>query len=115
MAIFLGAHGTEVVNGSSQEILILQNRLSLQNKTITAALTGTLVRFLNPVRSCKDVPQESVSGDYWIQADETSSPVQVYCDTNRTSCSCNTTGGWMRVANCNDSLVNTVAHCIPVL
>ena len=97
VAIFLGAHGT--VTGSSQEILILQNQLSLQNKTITAALTGTLVRFLNPVRSCKDVPQESLSGDYWIQADETSSPVQVYCDTNRTSCSCNTTGGWMRVAN----------------
>ena len=99
VAIFLGAHGTEVVNSSSQEILILQNRLSLQNRTITAALTGTLVRFLNPVRSCKDVPQESPSGDYWIQADETSSPVQVYCDMNRTSFSCNTTGGWMRVAN----------------
>ena len=99
VAIFLGAHEAELATSSSQEISILQNQLSLQNETVAAALTITLARFLNPVRSCKDVPQGSPSGDYWIQADETSSPVQVYCDMNRTSCNCNTTGGWMRVAN----------------
>ena len=99
VAIHLGAHGAELATRSSQEILILQNQLSLQNKTTTAALTGTLARFLNPVRLCKDVPQGSLSGDYWILADRTASPVQVYCDMNRTGCSCNTTGGWMRVAN----------------
>ena len=93
VAIFLGAHGT--VTGSSQEILILQKQLSLQNETFTAALA----MFWNPLRSCKNVPQGSPSGDYWILADGTISPVHVYCDTNRTSCSCNTTGGWMRVAN----------------
>ena len=93
VAIFLGAHGT--VTGSSQEILILQKQLSLQNETVTAALA----MFWNPLRSCKNAPRGSPSGDYWILADGIISPVQVYCDTNRTSCSCNTTGGWMRVAN----------------
>ena len=93
VATSLGAHGT--VTGSSQEILILQKQLSLLNETVTAALA----MFWNPMRSCKNVPRGSPSGDYWILADGTISPVQVYCDTNRTSCSCNTTGGWMRVAN----------------
>ena len=93
VAISLGAHGT--VTGSSQEILILQKQLGLLNETVTAALA----MFWNPLRSCKNVPRGSPSGDYWILADGTISPVQVYCDTNRTSCSCNTTGGWMRVAN----------------
>ena len=93
VAISLGAHG--IATGSSQEILILQKQLSLLNETVTAALA----MLWNPLRSCKNVPRGSPSGDYWILADGTISPVQVYCDTNRTSCSCNTTGGWMRVAN----------------
>ncbi len=50
----------------------------------------------NPANSCSDIPQDRPSGEYWIA---TGSPVQVYCDMNRTSCSCNTAGGWMRVAN----------------
>ena len=56
-------------------------------------------RIGNPASSCSDIPQDRPSGEYWIATDRTSSPVQVYCDMNRTSCSCNTTGGWMRVAN----------------
>ena len=51
----------------------------------------------NLASSCGNIPQDSPSGDYWIQVDSRTL-VQVYCDTNRTSCSCNTTGGWMRVA-----------------
>ena len=93
VAISLGAHG--IATGSSQEILILQKQLRLQNETVTAALA----MFWNPLRSCKNVPRGSPSEDYWILAAGTISPVQVYCDMNRTSCSCNTTGGWMRVAN----------------
>ncbi len=56
-------------------------------------------RIGNPASSCKDIPQDRPSGEYWITIDSTSSPVQVYCDMNQTSCSCNTAGGWMRVAN----------------
>ncbi len=56
-------------------------------------------RIGNPASSCKDIPQDRPSGEYWITTDSTSSPVQVYCDMNRASCSCNTAGGWMRVAN----------------
>ena len=43
------------------------------------------------------ITQDSPSGEYWIQTNNTNSPVQVYCDMNRTCCS--TTGGWTRVAN----------------
>ncbi len=53
----------------------------------------------NPASSCTAFSENRPSGEYWIATDSTSSPVQVYCDTNRTSCSCNTAGGWMRVAN----------------
>ena len=53
----------------------------------------------NPAISCSDLPQNSPSGEYWIQTSSRDSPVQVYCDMNPRRCSCNTTGGWMRVAN----------------
>ena len=51
----------------------------------------------NPAISCSDLPQNSPSGEYWIQTSSRNSPVQVYCEMNRTCCS--TTGGWTRVAN----------------
>ena len=53
----------------------------------------------NPATSCNDIAQtcDSPSGEYWIQNNNTNSPVQVYCDMTRTCC--NTTGGWTRVAN----------------
>ena len=54
-------------------------------------LSGTIAS------SCSDIPQDIPSGEYWIQNNNTNSPVQVYCDMNRTCC--NTTGGWTRVAN----------------
>ncbi len=47
-------------------------------------------RIGNPARSCNDISQDRPSGEYWIAANSTSSPVQVYCDMIRTSCSCNT-------------------------
>ena len=53
--------------------------------------------FFNPASSCSDIPQDSPSGEYWIQTSSTGSPVQAYCDMNRTCC--NNTGGWTRVAN----------------
>ena len=53
----------------------------------------------NPASSCSDIPHDSPSGEYWIQTNSSTSPVQVYCDTNQRNCSCNTTGGWARVAN----------------
>ena len=54
--------------------------------------------FEDPASSCSDIPQDSPSGEYWIQTNNTNSPVQVYCDMTRT-CRNNTTGGWTRVAN----------------
>ena len=63
---------------------------------IISGLRGTIE---DPASSCSDIAQDSPSGEYWIQNNNTNSPVQVYCDMNPRNCSCNTTGGWTRVAN----------------
>ena len=73
----------------------LQNELGVIRNNLS--YIGT---FFNPVSSCSDIPQDSPSGEYWIQTSSNNSPVQVYCDNmNSRNCSCNTTGGWTRVAN----------------
>ena len=72
----------------------LQNELGVIRNNLS--YIGT---FFNPVSSCSDIPQDSPSGEYWIQTSNTNSPVQVHCDMNPRNCSCNTTGGWTRVAN----------------
>ena len=61
--------------------------------TITSSKIGSFER---PATSCKDIPQGSPSGMYWIQAQI---PFQVYCDFSRRNCSCGTSEAWMRVAN----------------
>ena len=126
IAIYLSTSGTEVSKASSQDnlqsistiqkiIQTLQTTLndsinhlngknSEQDTTITAlirTLIWNLGHFWNPVRSCSDLPPKSSSGHYWIlnHNNNTNDPVQVYCDINRTSCSCNADGVWMRVAN----------------
>ena len=53
--------------------------------------------FLNPASSCKMIPQDSLSGNYWIQNTDTGYASLEYCDMTRTCC--NSTGGWMRVAH----------------
>ena len=68
----------------------------LQLRTISGILRGTIE---HPASSCSDIPQDSPSGEYWIQTSSSNSPVQVYCDMTSRNCSCNTTGGWTRVAN----------------
>ncbi len=102
----------------NQQILMLQAQLNNSNRTFQAQLndlnqkiqvifqvdrniiaTLQLGTISYPVSSCSDIPQYQPSGEYWIATNSTSSPVQVYCDMDRTSCSCSTTGGWMRVAN----------------
>ena len=68
----------------------------------------TIGTFENPANSCNDIPQCSQSGEYWIQNNNTNCPVQVYCDTTPRDCSCNSTGGWMRVANLDMTNPNEV-------
>ena len=50
------------------------------------------------VPSCKDLPQGSPSRFYYILTDS-SGVIRVYCDSSVTNCSCDASGGWMRVAN----------------
>ncbi len=92
-------------NQSSQQsnsIVALSSNISEQNKHIWRNLNDvqSILEELdnNLASSCSDISQDRPSGEYWI-APDTSSRVRVYCDMNRTSCSCNTAGGWMRVAN----------------
>ena len=67
----------------------------------------SLGTFLNPASSCKLLPQGSPSGHYWIQHTGTGYANLEYCDMTRTCC--NSTGGWMRVANLN--MTDTNQHC----
>ena len=67
----------------------------------------SLGSFLNPASSCKLIPQGSPSGHYWIQHTGTGYANLEYCDMTRTCC--NSTGGWMRVANLN--MTDTNQHC----
>ena len=96
------------LNDSLNQMSILQNKLNRYNSeqaTTITALIRTLIwnlgTFWNPVRSCSDLPPKSSLGNYWIlnHNNNTNDPVQVYCDKNRTNCSCNADGVWMRVAN----------------
>ncbi|XP_064387384.1 uncharacterized protein LOC135335766 [Halichondria panicea] len=105
------------LNSSNQLLLRLQDQLSATTGILQQSLSEQENRLENirliveeleqvrlggvnnPASSCSDISQDRPSGEYWIATDSTSSPVQVYCDMNRTSCSCNTAGGWMRVAN----------------
>ncbi len=80
---------------NNQEVQ-LREQLINQSNIIELLHLGTIN---NPASSCSEFLQDRPSGEYWIATNSTSSPVQVYCDMNRTSCSCNTAGGWMRVAN----------------
>ncbi|XP_064388048.1 uncharacterized protein LOC135336228 isoform X1 [Halichondria panicea] len=73
-----------------------ENRLENIQLIVEEVRLGTIN---NPASSCSDISQGRPSGEYWITTNTTSSPVLIYCDMNRTSCSCNTAGGWMRVAN----------------
>ena len=79
----------------TREVQDLHN--TLQNEL--EVIRNNFGTFFNPVSSCSDLLQNSPSGDYWIQTSSRNSPVQVYCDINPRNCSCNTTGGWTRVAN----------------
>ena len=86
------------VSVSAAFLNTLQDNVISINETFQEnARVGT---FLRPASSCKDISQENPSGNYWIQSRRLSSPVLVYCDTNRRNCdSCTSTGGWTRVAN----------------
>ena len=63
--------------------------------------------FLNPVPSCKLIPQGSLSGHYWIQNAGTGYANLEYCDMTRRCY--NSTGGWMRVAHLN--MTDPNQHC----
>ena len=65
--------------------------------------------FQHPAASCKDLPQGSLSGHYWIQDVGTGYASLQYCDTARRCC--NSSGGWMRVAYLD--MTDPNHHCPP--
>ncbi|XP_064406706.1 uncharacterized protein LOC135351587 [Halichondria panicea] len=87
---------------------VLQAQLNVSNQQIQSIFQDVkkiiatelqIGSISKPASSCHDIPHYKSSGEYWIATDSTRIPVEVYCDMNQTSCSCNTTRGWMRVAN----------------
>ena len=80
----------------TREVQYLNNTIQQQSRIISGLLRGTIE---DPASSCSDISQDSTSEEYWIQTINTNSLVQVYCDMTSRNCSCNTTGGWTRVAN----------------
>jgi len=60
----------------------------------------------NPASSCQDIATSSASGYYWIGSLSVHAR-RTYCDMTRRCC--NSTGGWMRVANFN--ITNTTQNC----
>ena len=64
--------------------------------------------FQHPTTSCKDIPEGSPSGNYWIQDSGTGYASLQYCDTTRR---CNRTGGWMKVAYLD--MTDDNQHCPP--
>ena len=55
----------------------------------------------NPASSCQNITLDRPSGTYWIENPSNNGSLsQQYCETSLGSrCACESTGGWMRVAN----------------
>ena len=76
--------------------LLTQNRIQGIEQELDNTIN--LIKDVILLRSCNDLPQGSPSGYYHIPTNGTGI-IHVYCDTNLRYCSCNASGGWMRVAN----------------
>ena len=84
------------LSGINARLLGVESKMGKIEVQINYPSIGT---FLNPVSSCKFIPRGSPSGHYWIQHTGTGYANLEYCDMTRRCC--NSTGGWMRVANLN--------------
>ena len=89
----------QIAELQAQQSTLIQQASSILAKVIEADnKLLAVIRHFGLLFSCSDLPPDAPSGTYNITKKDGTS-IQVYCDMNRTSCSCNTTGGWMRVAN----------------
>ena len=89
----------QIAELQAQQSTLIQQVSSILAKVIEAdSKLLAVIRHFDLLFSCSDLPTDAPSGTYNITKNDGTS-IQVYCDMNRTSCSCNTTGGWMRVAN----------------
>ena len=66
---------------------------------------------INPAYSCKDLARDHphAASDYYWVTNGTMQPVKVYCDMDQHCC--NSTGGWVRVANID--MTDTNQQCPP--
>ena len=78
------------------ESIIMRHVAEIQINTAQLFQTYHHGGIANPAPSCRNIPQGSPSGYYWIQTNAIR-PTRQYCDMSRTCC--NSIGGWMRVAN----------------
>ena len=93
--------------GVDTRLASVEDKIESIEQEISQLSHPSLGTFLNPASSCKLIPQGSPSGHYWIQHTGTGYANLEYCDMTRTCC--NSTGGWMRVANLN--MTDTNQQC----
>ena len=97
MIVGIGGQGptsSTVGTPTSESMSTIQN-ITMPPTTTPQVLLGS---FDNPATSCNQISRDQPSGEYWIR-NSTSAPLQVFCDTSLRKCSCDSTGGWMRVVN----------------
>ena len=81
-------------------ITFLTDNLSQAMVIPTTATPPLLGSYDNPANSCNQISLDGRSSrEYWIQTVNMSAPVRVFCNTHSRNCSCNSTGGWARIAN----------------
>ena len=85
------------LNSSNEQIQLHASELK-EAQEIKQQLNNTvnlIEQIILPKHSCRDLPQGSPSGYYYIKT--SNGFIQVYCDNDLRNCSCNVTTGWLRV------------------
>ena len=90
---------TDTPTNSTQSLTSVPSTITIPTESEIESPSFAVGTIDSPASSCNDIPLDSPSGEYWIQTNSSTSPVQIYCDTYQRNCSCNSTGGWARVAN----------------
>ena len=73
--------------------LLDQNRIQEIKQELNNTV-NLIKQIILPTHSCRDLPQGSPSGYYYITT--SNGYIQVHCDTDLRNCSCNVTTGWLR-------------------
>ena len=83
-----------LVEERQNDEFLIQNRIQEIKQELNNTV-NLIEQIVLPTHSCRDLPQGSPSGYYYIKT--SNGYIQVYCDTSLRNCTCNVTTGWLRV------------------